>query len=140
MIALALLFAAAPVLQMSEQQVDQAIAEAQGLPGISDRIDCQTYVETVLAMANAKSLSAARAILDDIRYAQTPPKVSFATRNHFTEAQWVPSLLEKGYLREETTAIDGRARSTALALHRAQWEKVPGLKRLVPADIPEGSF
>ena len=171
---LALLLAAAPVLQMSEQQIDQAIAEAHRLPAIGDRVeklsalfvgvpygefplgegsgiepqprwrldqvDCQTYVETVLAMGNAKSLPAARAILDDIRYAQTPPKVGFATRNHFTEAQWIPSLVEKGYLREETTAIDGRARSAALALHRAQWEKVPGLKRLATADIPEGNF
>ena len=174
MVALALLLATAPVLQMSEQQIDQAVAEAHRLPSIGDRVeklsalfvgvpygefplgegsgiepqprwrvdqvDCQTYVETVLALANAKSLPAARAILDDIRYAQTPAKVGFATRNHFTEAQWLPSLLEKGYLREETTAIDGRARSTALSLRRAQWEKVAGLKRLAPADIPEGSF
>jgi len=105
-----------------------------------DGVDCQTFVETVLAMANAKSLDRARAVLDDIRYAGDPPKVSFATRNHFTEAQWLPSNLAKGYLREETRTIEERAPSTSLVLRRAQWERVPGLKRLSPAKIPQGEF
>jgi hypothetical protein len=174
MLALALLLASAPVLQMSEQQLDRAISDAHLVPAIGERIerlsalfvdvpyrdyplgegsgvepqarwrvdgvDCQTFVETVLAMANAKSLDRARAVLDDIRYAGDPPKVSFATRNHFTEAQWLPSNLAKGYLREETRTIEERAPSTSLVLRRAQWEKVPGLKRLSPAKIPQGEF
>jgi hypothetical protein len=91
-------------------------------------------------MANAKSLARARAILDDIRYSGDPPQVSFATRNHFTEAQWLPSNTDKGYLREETLEIDPRAPTTTLTLHRAEWEKVPGLKRLASAQVPEGDF
>ena len=164
MLALALLLATAPVLQMSEQQLDRAIADAHLVPAIGerverlsalfvgvpygdyplgegsgvepqprwrvDKVDCQTFVETVLAMANAKSLDRARAVLDDIRYAGDPPKVSFSTRNHFTEAQWLPSNFTKGYLREETRTVEPRAASTALMLRRAQWEKVPGLRRL----------
>jgi hypothetical protein len=105
-----------------------------------DLVDCQTFVETVLAMANAKSLARARAILDDIRYAGDPPQVSFATRNHFSEAQWLPSNGAKGYLREQTLEVDPRASSTTLTLHRAEWENVPGLKRLASARIPEGEF
>jgi len=97
-------------------------------------------VETVLAMANAKSLDRARTILDDIRYAGDPPKVSFATRNHFTEAQWLPANTEKGYLREETRTVEPRAESTTLSLRRKQWEKVPGLRRLSPAKVPQGEF
>jgi hypothetical protein len=106
----------------------------------TDLVDCQTFVETVLAMANAKSLARARAILDDIRYSGDPPQVSFATRNHFTEAQWLPSNAEKGYLREETLEIDPRAPTTTLTLRRSEWEKVPGLKRLANARVPEGDF
>src|SRR3954464_4329609 len=99
MLALALLLAAAaPVLEMSEQQLDRAIADAHLVPAIGERVerlsalfvgvpygdlplgegtgiepqprwrtdfvDCQTFIETVLAMANAKSLARARAILD----------------------------------------------------------------------------
>ena len=174
MLALALLLATAPVLQMSEQQLDRAVADAHLVPAIGerverlsalfvgvpygdyplgegsgvepqprwrvDKVDCQTFVETVLAMANAKSLDRARAVLDDIRYAGDPPKVSFSTRNHFTEAQWLPSNFTKGYLREETRTVEPRAASTALMLRRAQWEKVPGLRRLSLAKVPQGEF
>jgi hypothetical protein len=105
-----------------------------------DAVDCQTFVETVLAMANADSLARARAVLDDIRYSQTPPRVSFATRNHFTEAQWLPSNQSKGYLRERTTELDPHAASAQLVLHREQWSAVAGLRRLSAADIPEGTF
>jgi len=105
-----------------------------------DQVDCQTFVETVLAMSNARSLDSAKDVLDDIRYAQTPAKVSFATRNHFTEAQWLPSNEKKGYLREVTTRVDPRAAKTTLVLHRDEWSKVPALTRLAEAWIPDGSF
>ena len=103
-----------------------------------DVVDCQTYVETVLAMANASSLQQAKTIMDDIRYSKAPP--SFATRNHFTEAQWLPSNIAKGYLRSETESIDGNAPVSNLVLDRAKWGKVPLLQRLLKADIPEGKF
>ena len=104
----------------------------------ADQVDCQTYVETVLALANARSLPEAKALLDDIRY-RAPP-LNFTSRNHFTEAQWLPVNLAKGYLREETTRLDPHAPVFRLVLHRAQWSKVAGLARLVPAQIPEGAF
>ena len=104
----------------------------------TDKVDCQTYVETVMAMANAKGLDEAKTILDDIRY--TKPPVSFANRNHFTEAQWLPANLEKGYVRDEAVSIDGHAPEETLVLHKAQWSKVKGLQRLEPANIPEGKF
>ena len=104
----------------------------------ADQVDCQTYVETVLALANARSLPEAKTLLDDIRY-RAPP-LTFSSRNHFTEAQWVPANEAKGYLKEETTRLDPHAPVARLVLHRAQWSKVPGLARLVPAQIPEGAF
>ena len=104
----------------------------------TDKVDCQTYVETVLAMANAKGLDEAKTILDDIRY--TKPPVSFANRNHFTEAQWLPANLEKGYVRDEAISINGNAPEETLVLHKAQWSKVKGLQRLEQANIPEGKF
>ncbi len=85
----------------------------------ADMVDCQTYVETVLAMANAKDLAQAKALLDDIRYRATP--ISFSSRNHFTEAQWLPANEAKGYLTEETSGIDRDAPSATLVLRREQW-------------------
>ncbi len=118
------------------------LGEGQGIEPAprwrTDKVDCQTLVETVMAMANARSLVEAKSILDDIRYAKAP--VSFVNRNHFTEAQWLPANLEKGYFRDEAVSIDGNAPVETLVLHKAQWGKVPGLKRLESANIPEGKF
>lgn len=102
-----------------------------------DGVDCQTYVETVLAFANSRSVGQARAVLDDIRYQRQPP--SFATRNHFTEAQWLPANEAKGYLRPAIPP-EARAEVSELVLERARWSQVSFLKRLAQADIPDGRF
>ncbi|MGZ6125481.1 MAG: N-acetylmuramoyl-L-alanine amidase-like domain-containing protein [Myxococcales bacterium] len=104
----------------------------------TDGVDCQTYVETVLAMANAGSLGQARSILDDIRYADGKP--SFQTRNHFTEAQWLPANTRKGYLTDEVPGLDRGAPTSTLTLVKEQWAQVPALKRLAPANIPDGKY
>jgi hypothetical protein len=169
---IAALLASAPVLAMTEAQLDAKIAEAHRLPfaerigalselfvGVpytdlplgdgesgpepgplfrTDGVDCQTYVETVLAMANAASLGQARSILDDIRYADGKP--SFQTRNHFTEAQWLPANARKGYLADEVAALDRRAPVSTLTLVKEQWAQVPALKRLASANIPDGKY
>src|SRR3989449_3177526 len=169
---LAASIAAAPVLSLSESELDTRIAEAHKLPfsaridalsrlfvGVpytdlplgdgdsgpepgplfrTDGVDCQTYVETVLAMANARNLDQAKAILDDIRYADGKP--SFQSRNHFTEAQWLPSNVRKGYLKDEVPALDKRAPTETLILDKSQWTQVPGLKRLIPANVPDGKY
>jgi len=103
-----------------------------------DGVDCQTFVETVLALANAKTTSHAKKILDDIRYGKE--NISFAARNHFTEAQWLPMNLAKGYLDDEVPTIDGNAPGTDLVLKKSSWSKVPGFDRLAAADIPDGKF
>lgn len=102
-----------------------------------DTVDCQTYVETIMAMANARSLGEAKSILDDIRYKGSP---SFSNRNHFTEAQWLPSNTEKGYFTDEVPSIDGRAPTETLTLRKEQWSKVPALKRLAEAGVPDGKY
>jgi hypothetical protein len=163
----------APVLTLTEPQLDAKIAEAQRLPftqrievlsalflGVpytdlplgdgdqgpepgplfrTDGVDCQTYVETVLALANARSLDHAKAILDDIRYADGKP--SFQSRNHFTEAQWLPANLEKGYFTDGVPVIDGRAPTETLTLVHSQWSKVPILRRLAGiSNLPDGKY
>jgi hypothetical protein len=169
--ALAALVATGPVSLMSEERLDDKIAETHKLPfpqrveqlsalflGTSygeyplgdggtgpepwprwrtDKVDCQTFIETVLAMSNARNLKEAKRVLDDIRYEGDP---SFETRNHFTESQWLPANTKKGYLRDEVPSIDGGAPTETLTLSRAVWSQVPGLKRLLPANIQDGKF
>jgi hypothetical protein len=100
-------------------------------------VDCQTYVETVLALANARNVAEAHKVLDDIRYSGAP---SFANRNHFTEAQWLPANLRKGYLKDETALVDPHAPVETLSLHKSQWTQIPNLKRLSTANIPDGDY
>ena len=169
---LAALLSTAPVLSLTEPQLDAKISEAQRLPftqrievlsalflGVpytdlplgdgdkgpepgplfrTDGVDCQTYVETVLALANAHNLDHAKAILDDIRYADGKP--SFQSRNHFTEAQWLPANARKGYLADAVPSLDKRAPTETLVLDKSQWTQVPGLKRLTAADVPDGEY
>jgi hypothetical protein len=104
----------------------------------TDGVDCQTYVETVLAMANASSLDHAKAILTDIRYANGKP--SFQTRNHFTEAQWLPANARKGYLKDAVPTLNRRAPAETLTLVKSQWTQVPALQRLTTAEIPDGKY
>lgn len=168
----AALVAAAPILSLSEADLDAKIAQAQRLPfsaridalsslflGVpytdlplgdgeagpepgplfrTDGVDCQTYVETVLAMANARSLDQAKAVLTDIRYADGKP--SFQSRNHFTEAQWLPENSRKGYLKDAVPGIDRRAPAETLTLVKSEWTQVPGLKRLIDANVPDGKY
>ena len=169
---IATLVSAAPVLSLSEAQLDARISEAHSMPfpariealsrlfvGVpytdlplgdgekgpepgplfrTDGVDCQTYVETILAMANASSLDQAKAVLTDLRYADGKP--SFEERNHFTEAQWLPANLRKGYLKDLVPAIDRRAPTETLILVKSEWTQVPGLKRLASANIPDGKY
>src|SRR3989442_5725200 len=104
----------------------------------TDGVDCQTYVETVLAMANASSLVQAKAILTDIRYADGKP--SFQSRNHFTEAQWLPTNSRKGYLADAVPSLDKLAPTETLVLDKSQWTQVPGLKRLTASQGPDGKY
>lgn len=100
-------------------------------------VDCQTYVETVLALANAHNTAEARNILDDIRYSGEP---SFSNRNHFTEAQWLPANFRKGYLKDEVPGLDKHAPVETLVLRKSDWSKVPALQRLSSANIPDGKY
>ena len=161
---------AAPAARLNDVELDPKVAEAHKLPfperidalsklflgvpygegplgdgsGVepgprwnTSAVDCQTYVETVLALANARSVEEARTVLDDIRYSGPP---SFDHRNHFTEAQWLPSNFKKGYLTDETPSLDRKAPAETLVLRKADWVKVPALKRLSTADIPDGKY
>jgi hypothetical protein len=65
-----------------------------------DRFDCQTYVETVLALIlsdNADNLEQFQRILLDLRYSNSIP--DYFTRNHFPDADWIPNNIKKGYLK-----------------------------------------
>jgi len=71
----------------------------------TDAFDCTTFVETAIALAHARTLDDAPAILDRVRYRRGEP--SFAHRRHFPEAEWIPELIADGILEDITRAVAG---------------------------------
>lgn len=68
-----------------------------------DAFDCETYVDTVLALSLAKQPNAFKHCLDKIRYQDG--HVSFTTRNHFTSRDWNQHNQKNGYLKDITTRL-----------------------------------
>lgn len=82
--------------------------------------DCQTYVETVIALSLAENLTSFKQYMNSIRYRQG--QVDFFERNHFTSADWVPSNKKKGYIQELTQEIGGAHVKQATAfINRRAW-------------------
>jgi hypothetical protein len=63
-----------------------------------DYFDCETYVDTVMALALAKNLIDFRNKIDQIRY--KAGNVSFTQRNHFPSADWIPNNKRNGFIHE----------------------------------------
>jgi hypothetical protein len=74
-------------------------------------LDCTTYVEEALALSLASDLPAAEALLQRIRYKDGV--VSYETRNHFPEVDWLPNNETAGFLRDVTREIGGNLTRTA---------------------------
>lgn len=71
-----------------------------------DYFDCETYVDTVMALAFASDLSDFKNKINQIRYKQG--NVSFTCRNHFPSADWIPNNKKNGYIRELNFLIAGK--------------------------------
>jgi len=69
-----------------------------------DKVDCLTFVETVMALALSSSVEDVVHVLDSIRYRNRP---DYAGRNHLMEAEWLPSNTAKGMVRDVTAQLGG---------------------------------
>jgi hypothetical protein len=69
----------------------------------TDAFDCETFVDTVLALSYAKDLSSFQEHINAIRYADGTP--NFLTRNHFTNVDWNDNNRKKGYMKDITQEI-----------------------------------
>ena len=83
-----------------------------------DAVDCLTFVETAMAMALAPDEAALLPTLNSIRYEKGT--VGWATRNHITEAQWVPNNVAAGVLKEVTPTL-GKTVEVKKVLTEAVW-------------------
>lgn len=79
----------------------------------TDAFDCQTYVSTTLALANAKDLADFKQRINQVRYANGT--VSYLGRNHFTSIDWNTNNLHKGFIKDITyTIVDKQGKPVAV--------------------------
>ncbi len=66
----------------------------------TDAFDCETYVDTVLAIALSKNLRTFKQCINHIRYQNG--EIAFIKRNHFTSLDWNANNQKQGYLKDIT--------------------------------------
>ena len=66
----------------------------------SQAFDCQTFVETVLALSQSNSLPAFQKKMNAIRYKDNTP--DYLARNHFISLDWIPNNTKKGFIKDIT--------------------------------------
>ena len=70
-----------------------------------DGLDCTTYVEETIALSLSSTLSQALDTLQKIRYKNG--QISYQTRNHFPEADWIPNNIAAGFITDITERVAG---------------------------------
>src|SRR5690606_21862905 len=71
----------------------------------AEAADCLTFVEQSLALAYSGSPGDVLSELTRLRYSDEGP--SYASRLHLMEAQWIPTQLSRGHLRDLTRSLGG---------------------------------
>lgn len=108
--------------------------------GPAGEFDCTTFVEHVMALALERDVRTALDVtLQKIRY--QGGVVSYETRNHFTELDWVPNNVAAGFLKDITFAIaPGQARIETKTISKRRWyegktlEDIQGFPDAFPAE------
>jgi hypothetical protein len=85
----------------------------EGASGLVDRdpilplasFDCQTYVETVLALARSATAQQTATELVALRYRDS--RIEFESRLHFPDSDWLPHNLARGLLRDVSAQVAG---------------------------------
>lgn len=106
-----------------------------------DAFDCTTFVETALALARCDDLDALGRILDLIRY--TGGRVGFVHRRHLMTSQWIPELVDEGWLVDVTAEVGGDVTQyKTIRMTPRRWKRRRVARSLVlPQEVvPSGKF
>lgn len=92
----------------------------------TDAFDCETYVDTVLAMAFSTNLSGFSQCVCKIRYREG--QVNYVDRNHFASLDWNRNNQKQGFTKDVTlTIIDENNKPVAeiakTLIHKPDWYK-----------------
>lgn len=83
-------------------------------------LDCTTFVEETMAFALGGDEASSLDLLRRIRY--RGGVIGYQTRNHFTEADWLPNNIAAGFLRDITGEVAGaHARAVRKVVSKRAW-------------------
>ncbi len=103
-----------------------------------DGFDCQTYVDTVLALTLANNLNHFKKCLDKVRYHNG--SVSFVTRNHFTSLDWNKNNQANGYLEDITHTMTDQKKHPIVQYASTEIDKASWYQKLPLARIRVSSL
>jgi hypothetical protein len=101
-----------------------------------DAFDCQTYVETVMALSLSHTMQQFQQQLLQIRYSNGKP--DFYTRNHFPGIDWIPHNIQKKYIIYSPLNTD----SISIIIDKQQWfnaktqRKNPSIPSRIKVTLP----
>ena len=93
----------------------------------TDAFDCETFVDTTLALANAHDLKSFKKNINLIRYHHG--NASFIERNHFTSMDWNQHNQEQGFIKDFTPQMPITKKSIT-SIDKASWYQHLNIKRL----------
>lgn len=99
-----------------------------------DHFDCETYVDTVMALVLATNFFDFKKKINQIRYKQA--QIDFFQRNHFPSLDWIPNNKKNGILRELSYSIAGqKTRIATVLINRSSWYQHLAIDRIQLPDL-----
>ena len=98
-----------------------------------DAFDCETFVDTVLAMALAQNVTQFKQCINDVRYQNG--NVSFIHRNHFTCLDWNKNNQKKGFVKDITHTLKNKQQQPVVKyahtlINKSQWYQHLSINRI----------
>lgn len=104
-----------------------------------DKFDCQSWVETVMALSVSDNFQQFEQNMRDVRY--QGGVVSFQTRNHFPHLDWIKNNTAAGFLTDVTPEVAGSLplSVSSFSVSRRDWYRKLKQERVnLPAQSAEG--
>ena len=95
-----------------------------------DAFDCETYVDTVLALTMAHDTLAFKRYIRQVRYQNG--QVAFIRRNHFTSLDWNQNNQQQGFLKDITTTFHDQHGNPIAKIAKALINKPSWYQHLSP--------
>src|SRR5262249_30075050 len=86
-----------------------------------DKFDCETYVNTVIALSLTKTHEAFKQCLKKLRYKNG--KISYFNRNHFTSIDWNNNNSQQHFLKDITFSLQEKNHHSVAKLAITKIEK-----------------